>query len=173
MIRLIIFLVMFPTAIFASERENYLKAIMPNMVDYITEVTDLEYKGYPLPNILVEEEKLICEGAYFEPRETCDIAGYYDDEKNSIHIRDTPTLYMSDDRFQEVVLIHELVHFLQYFNGRYEEVECRQNLEELAYDVQDKYIDLHGIDPIQKVDGLFAIISSLCPHKHPILFGEH
>ncbi len=156
-----------------NERENYLKAIMPNMIDYITEVTDLEYNGYPLPNIYVEEEKLICEGAYFEPRETCDIAGYYDDEKNNIHIRDTPTLYMTEDRFQEVVLVHELVHFLQYHNGRYNEVECRQNLEELAYEVQDKYIDLQGIDPTQKVDGLFAIISSLCPHKHPILFGEH
>ena len=81
-------------------------------------------------------------------------------------------MYMVEDRFQEVVLVHELVHFLQYHEGVYEQVECRQNLEELAYEVQDNYIDLQGIDPTQKVDGLFAIISSLCPHKHPLFFME-
>ena len=155
-----------------NNRENYLTAIMPNMIDYITEITDLKYEGYPLPNIIIENEKLICAGAYLEPRDTCDIAGYYDDEKNNIHIRDTPTIYMVEDRFQEVVLVHELVHFLQYHQGVYEQVECRQNLEELAYEVQDNYIDLQGIDPTQKVDGLFAIISSLCPHRYPLFFME-
>ena len=135
-----------------NNRENYLTAIMPNMIDYITEITDLKYEGYPLPNIIIENEKLICAGAYLEPRDTCDIAGYYDDEKNNIHIRDTP--------------------FLQYHEGVYEQVECRQNLEELAYEVQDNYIDLQGIDPTQKVDGLFAIISSLCPHRYPLFFME-
>tara|TARA_B100000123_G_scaffold91638_1_gene66608 strand:+ start:2804 stop:3376 length:573 start_codon:yes stop_codon:yes gene_type:complete len=172
---LTLFLVCFvflPAVSKENDRVNYLTAIMPNMIDYITEITDLKYKGYPLPTIFIEEEKLICAGAYFEPRDTCDIAGYYDDEKNSIHIRDTPTMYMVEDRFQEVVLVHELVHFLQYHEGVYEQVECRQNLEELAYKVQDNYIDLQGIDPTQKVDGLFAIISSLCPHKHPLFFME-
>ena len=172
MIRLIIFLVIIPTGIFANERENYLTAIMPNMVDFITDYTGLPNAGYPLPKIFIQDEKTICRGAYFEPRDSCDIAGYYDDENNSIHIRDTPTMYMTEDRFQEVVLVHELVHFLQYFNGIYKEVECRQNLEELAYDVQDYYIDLMGIDPQQKVDGLFGIISSLCPGKS-LFMEEH
>jgi len=172
-ILLLVAFIMLPATAKEQNRENYLTAIMPNMIDFITEVTDLQNNGYPLPKIIIENEKLICAGAYLEPRDTCEIAGYYDDEKNNIHIRDTPTMYMVEDRFQEVVLVHELVHFLQYYEGVYEQVECRQNLEELAYEVQEKYIDLMGIDPQQKVDGLFAIISSLCPHKHPILFGEH
>ena len=77
---------------------------------------------------------------------------------------------MTDDRFMEVVLVHELVHFLQYHDGTYEKVDCRQNLEMPAYEVQDAYIELHGIDDEQKADPLFALISSMCPNQHPLMF---
>jgi len=159
----------------ANERVAYLNAIMPNMIGFITDVSDYEYKGYPYPNIVIDNAKDVCEGAYMrevENIELCDIAGYYNDDTNTIHIRDTPTRYMTDDRFQEVILLHELVHFLQKFSGTYEEVECKQNLEEDAYRVQSLYVDLMGIDEQQKPDALFAIISALCPSQHPLLFNS-
>tara|TARA_Y100001937_G_scaffold77097_1_gene104598 strand:+ start:962 stop:1483 length:522 start_codon:yes stop_codon:yes gene_type:complete len=170
--RLILFLILFPSLVYANDRVNYLTAIMPNMITYITDITDLEYKGYPLPTIIIEDEQSICTGAYERIEVECDIAGYYNDDTNVIYIRDTPTRYMSEDRFQEVILVHELVHFLQKFMGRYQEVECQQQLEELAYIVQDTYIDLHGIDEKNKIDPLFAIISSICPNKYPLFFHE-
>lgn len=164
-----------PFGVLANDRVSYLKAIMPNMIDFITEVTDYEYKGYPYPNIVIDNAKDVCEGAYMreiEFVEECDIAGYYNDETNTIHIREEPTRYMTDDRFQEVILLHELVHFLQKFSGTYETVECKQNLEEDAYMVQSMYVDLMDIDEQQKPDPLFAIISSLCPDKYPLFFNE-
>ena len=175
MIRLLLFLIILPCSVLANERVSYLKAIMPNMLAFIYDVTEYENKGYPLPEIVILNAKDVCEGAYMREMddvEDCDIAGYYNDDTNTIYIRDTPTRYMSEDRYQEVVLVHELVHFLQKFSGTYETVECQQQLEEDAYELQSLYIDLMGIDEQNKPDPLFAIISSLCPNKYPLFFNE-
>lgn len=172
-IKFIIIQLFFVFAVSANERANYLTAIMPNMLDFITEVTEYENNGYPLPKIIILNAKDVCEGAYersLENIDECDIVGYYNDKTNIIYIRDNPSRYMSNDRFQEVVLVHELVHFLQKFNGTYEEVECKQQLEIDAYEVQSLYIDRMGIDPKQKPDPLFAVISTLCPSQMPQFF---
>ena len=132
---------------------------MPNMVDYITEVTDYENNGYSVryTNSYTQE---VCDGAYerkIENVDECDIAGYYNDITNVIRHKRPISRYMTDDRFFEVVLVHELVHFLQNFNGTYDEVECKQQLESDAYEVQGLYVDLMGIDPKQNPDPLFAV----------------
>ena len=159
----------------ANDRVAYLNAIMPNMIGFITDVTEYENKGYPLPEIVIVNAKDVCEGAYqkeIENVDECDIAGYYNDDTNTIYIRDEPTRYMTDDRYQEVILVHELVHFLQKFSGTYETIECKQALETDAYNVQSLYIDLMGIDEKNKPDPLFAIISAMCPGKQNMLFFE-
>ena len=176
MIRLLLILqIIFTSSAIANERVNYLTAIMPNMLGFISDVTEYENKGYPLPEIVIVNAKDVCEGAYMREMddvEDCDIAGYYNDDTNTIYIRDTPTRYMSEDRYQEVVLVHELVHFLQKFSGTYETIECKQALETDAYDVQSLYIDLMGIDEKNKPDPLFAIISAMCPSQRNMLFFE-
>ena len=176
MIRLLLILqIIFTSSAIANERVNYLTAIMPNMLGFISDVTEYENKGYPLPEIVIVNAKDVCEGAYMREMddvEDCDIAGYYNDDTNTIYIRDTPTRYMSEDRYQEVVLVHELVHFLQKFSGTYETIECKQALETDAYNVQSLYIDLMGIDEKNKPDPLFAIISAMCPSQQNMLFFE-
>ena len=176
MIRLLLILqIIFTSSAIANERVNYLTAIMPNMLGFISDVTEYENKGYPLPEIVILNAKDVCEGAYMreiDDVEDCDIAGYYNDDTNTIYIRDTPTRYMSEDRYQEVVLVHELVHFLQKFSGTYETIECKQALETDAYNVQSLYIDLMGIDEKNKPDPLFAIISAMCPSQQNMLFFE-
>ena len=79
---------------------------------------------------------------------------------------------MTEDRFQEVVLVHELVHFLQYHDGTWQKVQCRQELELHAYEIQDVYVDLYGIDIKQKIDPLFGILSSMCPKSNPMFFHQ-
>ena len=170
MIRVVLFTLFFPIAVLADARVNDLQALVPGMIDFIESRGVNSYNGAPYPKILIANEKEICTGAYGKPMDVCDIAGYYNDITNTIYIRDKPSRYMTDDRFQEVVLVHELVHFLQNFSGTYQEVECKQQLEVDAYEVQGLYIDLMGIDPKQKPDPLFAVISSLCPSKWPLFF---
>lgn len=173
MIKVFLFTLLLPTIVFADARVNYLQALVPNMIDFITDKGVNSYDGTPYPKIYIENEQEICTGAYGKPVDTCDIAGYYNDDTNEIYLRDKPTLHMSDDRFQEVVLVHELVHFLQYHDGTWKEVECKQELEIHAYEVQDAYVDLHGIDPKQKIDPLFGLLSSMCPKANPMLFHQH
>lgn len=142
------------------------------MIGFIEKHTDLKYKNFPLPDIKTVQQKEICRGVYIPPREECDIAGYYDHEQNIIFISDQPGTYMVADRFEEVVLVHELVHFLQYFNGVYEQVACQQELEQDAFDVQDIYVRENNIDPRNAPDPLFAMIVSNCPTIPPWITDE-
>ena len=172
MIRLFLFIFLFPTLVFADARVNDLQALVPGMIDFIESRGVNSYNGAPYPKILIRNEKEICTGAYGKPMDVCDIAGYYNDDTNEIYIRDKHTQYMSEDRFYEVVLVHELVHFLQYFDGTWQEVNCKQELEAHAYEVQDAFVDLYGIDPVQKTDPLFALLSSMCPRNNPMMFHQ-
>ena len=168
---LVLVLLLLPNVTFANQNKvNYLNSLMPNMIDFIEDNSLYAYNGEDLPNIIIVNEKDVCTGAFIKPVDTCDIAGYYNHDTNEIYLRNEPTQYMVKDRFHEVILVHELVHFLQYMDGTYEVVECRQNLETHAYDIQEKFIDLHGIDPKQKPEPLFAMITSMCPNQHPLMF---
>ena len=69
---------------------------------------------------------------------------------------------MVEDHFREVVLLHELVHFVQYHDGEYERAECKQALEIDAFELQDQWIDEQGIDPEQKNDPLFVVFVTMC-----------
>ena len=77
-------------------------------------------------------------------------------------IADQVTEYMVEDHFREVVLLHELVHFVQYHDGEYERAECKQALEIDAFELQDQWIDEQGIDPEQKNDPLFVVFVTMC-----------
>lgn len=48
-----------------------------------------------------------------------------------------------DNTYHRSFLVHELVHYLQYANGQDAQVECRQQLEPLAYKVQKRYLRDH------------------------------
>ena len=141
---------------------NYLKAVTPNLIDFIEDNTLYEYEGWEYPEIVIQNQKAICNVVYVPPRDECDVAGYYNENNNTIYIRDEPTQHMVEDRFFEVVLVHELVHFLQWHDGTYDIVPCRKKLEEHAFEVQDKFVKTQGIDPQQAPDPLFSLLVSQC-----------
>ena len=141
------------------------------MINFIEQNSNLVYDVSDLPEIVIQNAEEICTGAYMKPMKECDIAGFYDDDTNVIHIRDGPTRYMVDDGFFETVLVHELVHYMQKINGVYETVECKANLEVDAFRIQDDYVDSVGIDEKNKNDPLFAIFASMCRGQMPLL-GE-
>ncbi len=150
-----------------------LESKIHDMIEFIESYTELEYDGSELPSIHIVSEKQVCQNVYVPPRDVCDVAGYYDHANNNIFITDKPTKFMVDDRYHEVVLVHELVHFLQYTNGIYETIECKQALERDGFMIQDRYVEENNIDPQNAPDALFALVASMCPSMNPMLFGEH
>jgi hypothetical protein len=62
-----------------------------------------------------------------------------------------------------VVLVHELVHFMQYELGHDREAPCQQVLERDAYQIQHTYMRAHGLTPEEDPFTL-AIRSSCSEH---------
>jgi hypothetical protein len=162
----------YPTPVVAEDNwglTRYLQTVTPNLVNFIEDNSNYIYGGWAYPEIIIDTPKEICAVVYEKPRPECDIAGYYNDDDNTIHIRNSPTKHMTDNRFFEVVLVHELVHFLQYHDGTYEEVTCRQELEKDAFMIQDKFVKQQGIDLQQAPDPLFSLLMSSCPRDMPFM----
>ena len=135
---------------------------MMKMIKFIEQNTELKYKGDPLPKVEIATQKEMCEVLFDVVPTECNIAGYYNDETNVIVIGKNPTKHMVKDKFKEVILVHELVHFLQKTNGVYETIECRRALEQDAFKVQELYVEEHNINPRQKPDPLFSMMISNC-----------
>lgn len=141
--------------------------IMLGMIDYITANSKYIYNGEQLPYIEIKTLDEICRGVYTaetyeNEKDDCGVVGYYNHNINSIAIADESGPYMIDERFFEVVLFHELVHFLQYINGEDKQVSCRNELEKDAYLLQNMYIEHMNWPKEQKVDLLFAILAFSC-----------
>lgn len=139
--------------------------VMLDMIDYIEQNSSYEYDGQRLPFIQIREPSEIYEGLMGEPMPedvTVFPAGYFDHSMNTIYISSEPGPYMVEEGFIEVVLFHELVHYLQLVNGADETAECKNALERDAYKLQIKYIEDMGYPEEQKPDPLFAAIVSMC-----------
>jgi hypothetical protein len=72
---------------------------------------------------------------------------------------------MVQEKFIEVILFHELVHFLQYVNEEHKNVECLNALERDAYKLQDAYIEEMGWPDEQRPNMLFAYVISACARE--------
>ena len=72
--------------------------------------------------------------------EKLQIYGLYNFNEEAVYILDTLDLETEKGRG---VLLHELVHFLQYQYDQDENVKCRNELESLAYILEAKYLQSH------------------------------
>lgn len=139
--------------------------VMLDMIDYIEKNSSYEYDGQRLPFIQIREPSEVYEGLMGEPVPddlTVFPAGYFDHNMNTIYISSEPGPYMVEEGFIEVVLFHELVHYLQLVNGAYDTAECKNALERDAYLLQRDYVDYMGFPEEQKPDPFFAAIVSMC-----------
>ena len=136
---------------------------MMTMIKFIEKNTDLKYNGEQLPTVKISTQEEMCRVLFDMVPDPCHIAGYYDDETNEIVLGSEPTVHMVADHFQEVILAHELVHFLQKTNGVYETIECRRALEKDAFKIQELWVDHNQLHHKQKPDPLFSLLISSCP----------
>mgnify|MGYP001161087364 CR=1 FL=1 len=154
----------------ATTPANSQDRITMEMINFITEHTGLEYNGEQLPEVHRHTQQQMCSVLYEgNPPDPCTVAGYYNDETNEIFISKTPTQHMVADRYHEVVLVHELTHYMQRINGVYETIRCRRALERDAWMIQDRWVIEHQIDEQQRPDALWAIVMSSCPSDMPML----
>lgn len=58
------------------------------------------------------------------------------------------------------VIVHELVHFIQYQQGVNRKVDCLNALERDAYDIQARYMDAHHIP--KPFDDVTVALRSTC-----------
>ncbi len=140
--------------------------IMLEMIEFITEHSKYEYAGEPLPFIEIRNVDELCKAVYTPETlkliKECSVVGYYDHSVKTVFIADTSGPHMVDEYFIEVVLFHELVHYLQYLNGEHLKVECMNALEVDAYRLQREYIEYMEYPDEQKPDPLFAMLVSSC-----------
>ncbi len=65
-----------------------------------------------------------------------------------------------DSPYGRSVIVHELVHFIQYQRGMQDRVECLNALERDAYEVQALYMEAHGVE--KNFDKLTVALRSMC-----------
>lgn len=84
---------------------------------------------------LYQLQHIGCDGA------ECPIQAFYDREAKAIYLLDDLEM---DDSFHKSILLHELVHYVQDINAKWEEgsTECQSGLrrELNAFQVQEKYL---------------------------------
>jgi len=139
--------------------------VMLDMVEWITENSKYEYSGQKLPWVEVRTQQEICEVLFETPPQPCPALAYYDDTINAIFLSPDPIGGMVQEKFIEVILFHELVHFLQYVNEEHKNVECLNALERDAYKLQDAYIEEMGWPDEQRPNMLFAYVISACARE--------
>lgn len=80
------------------------------------------------------------------------------------------TIYLRNDLdmtqlYGQAVLLHELVHDLQYLRGDFARAKCPNAVEEQAHTLQSKYIEAHGVDSPYSAE--FIKLVSMCPSATP------
>ena len=86
----------------------------------------------------------------------------------AIYNHDTRTMLVASDidvrsAYGQAVLVHELVHFIQFEAGHDQEVRCLHALEEDAYTVQRRFMETKGLEP--DFDAFTVVVRSMCPEE--------
>ncbi len=132
-----------------SSFANY-DQLMAGLLEWINEHTTFEHKIDQLPNLNFGDSKHIAVIAFGGdlPAEVdaskLNILGLYNFNNNTIYLLDSVDLKTDVGRG---ILLHELVHYLQYETELDEKVECKNELEALAYSIEAQFLHEHNQDP--------------------------
>lgn len=141
---------------FPAVAQESMEDLMLRRIAWITEHTKLEYDGEPLPALVsIPRENVINMTGNGRARAAFDpFAG----PSGTIYIWDVFDVYALESQF---VLVHELVHYLQWVAEPYEFGDCVAPREMLAYKTQFKFQEEFGPWP-KDTNLLFAFMVSQC-----------
>ena len=155
--------------------------IMYAMMVWISSVSGLAVTEAPLYSpVYVNERvlKYLMNGCSNEKnRERCkalvdeksngNILGIYDQNTNNIYLNSIIRTWDKD--VQNSILIHELVHYMQFENNV--PYRCIGQLEKLAYEVQSKWLKKHGKRDVYKelsISPLWMIFTTSCDESETL-----
>lgn len=151
-----------------ASTSNADERLMP-YIEWITENSELEYNGEPLPGVVTMDYALLEVLTYGDQtvaqaerdgRDLPQVHGIYRHDTNNLVLPDT-----SDPWQEEEVLVHELVHYLQYLNR--EPPDCVQEWERQAYELHWQWVQEHDYDA-EEPNWLFVFMLQMsCRDMHP------
>lgn len=130
---------------FTTQEENNIAELLNWVKDEIGQ-TDMEV-GTSMPGVKRVSNGEMLRVAFGKdlPRATnqknMQIYGLYNFKNGTIYLLDS--IDLNTDKGKSI-LLHELVHYLQYQNGQDHKVDCKNQLEYLAYNLEARYLKEHG-----------------------------
>lgn len=124
--------------------------LVAGLLDWINHHSAFTHKIDDMPKIVTVSAEKMAEIAFGDelPKainpKTLNIFGLYNFNEKAVYILDS--LDMSSEKGKSI-LLHELVHFLQYQYGQDKDVACKNELEALAYLLEAKYLETHQYKP--------------------------
>ncbi len=121
-----------------------LQNVLSNLIIWLENQKNIKYENISRPSIKIVNIKEMCSIAYGDKRRNLNyqkqcnkIMGLYDYHNKTIHI--THDVDLSSVEGQAIIL-HELVHHFQYESGKADKVNKINQLENLAYFLEKKFI---------------------------------
>ena len=110
----------------------------------------------PIVHFLPAEQ--MCKAVDMCDQEGAKVIAHYDMERRILTL---PVGWSSGDPQDMSSLVHEMVHHLQAEKWpRDEDRPCRGRVEEMAYDVQEKFLRSMGLE--LEVDPFYRIVLTMC-----------
>ena len=126
--------------IWISAQTGYVVPVFPNVeVNTKIELRDIVHD---CDNIKTEDPETFEEYCTEISEEVINIVALYNHYTKTIHL---PKYFDHNNSSHKSILLHELVHHLQYFNDKHKTVDCSAILEEQAYNLQEEWLEEHNV----------------------------
>ncbi len=122
-----------------------MKELMLSLLTWVGANTSYQV-DVALPNLAMVTEHNMCAVYGVNNKSQCDalkLRGFYN-KASTIYMRMDFDLH---DPHHQSQLLHELIHYIQWANGR-DESECLGHLELEAYDLQDRWREERDLAPV-------------------------
>lgn len=122
--------------------------LMDNLVEWINQHTSFQHHVDKLPKLVLADTNIIAEVAFGGKlpgnvdASSLNIMGLYNFNEKAIYLLDELDLNTEEGKG---ILLHELVHYLQYEEDIDKNVDCKNELEALAYMIEAKYLSDHQV----------------------------
>lgn len=127
---------------------NTVEDLMEGLVDWIHNRTSFKHEVDKFPELVFANPNIIAEVAFGGELPSnvdaakLNILGLYNFNDQTIYMLDSLDLKTEEGK---AILLHELVHYLQYEESLNDNVECKNELEALAYTLEAEYLNGQGV----------------------------